>query len=994
MSSDPLSVTSGTALSWHEFGSAPVASPWLWQDQGQIVAWRSGELIAFREEIRLATAEMVDEGLPRFGAIVWLLAACRDDAMVGINAAMASIHSAYLSQAKASAVLLDDIPRRLEIVHQAWRQLKFKHNAKARLLASIIAPIPRWQRIAISRAELNQRFADAGKVWRGRVVGTNDSWASLRSDLLQVYFALSGASVDGLVSRFETGLDDALEPTVLEAELPPALSLRDSLREWQDDSEIGGVARIAQMLLASIHLPRAVSDPDQLPDGGLCDIVNRGPLDRLLLSELAHDDATLAVRIAMNEALYLRREAPPSPPPRKRQILIDTGLRLWGVPRIYATAVAMAVMASEEKRYETGAYQTSHGKPVEVDLKTRAGVISALACLDGRIDPLPPLAELRAQGDENEANTKATRPDATDTILVTSEETLNDPAFLTRLTPFLSPPLIIAAVDRLGRLRIESHGRAGTRLLHQCTLDLAALLAPRPKTKTGAKPKLNSPLELPAIFRTTHFPLLLSTGNRPPIAWEVEEGKQLSLAKDGRLLLWIDAEHGGGQIAEGIHPNALLLHRTYGVKHFAVLGDVTRGTGTAITFDRQTHQVHVATLDWSGAQGAAQLAMQNNVLIAIGLVNALVLSLSDGEILASKPIRPGARRLGGRFVWGDYRVFAGSKEDDLPPSQTAGIWGASWNDGKLDWHRVPRLPDSRAIVQKVLDVGERGPAMVLDNHTVEYAGDKSIYDYRVQGAKIGSVLTVAPDGERFACFVSQHQFLVVDAVNRNVAWRYGQLATVFQNVDPRWNLVNATGAKHDLRRNLRGIGADSLGRIALLSRNHVWFAIEVVQGKLMLRPTKNAIAGFREFEDWPGDEAEAERYRLKVARWSNGASATLDARGLLHLKRGDAKLPECTLALCEREMAAWTSDGEWFGGDYFTGRDNFTGGDRHPTDSQSRRPSPDATQTYIIDYGVALPQSAKRTFSGAVLEHAILRGFAQSIAQEPANSSSIEGDKP
>ena len=39
------------------------------------------------------------------------------------------------------------------------------------------------------------------------------------------------------------------------------------------------------------------------------DISNRGPLDRLLLSESAHDDLTLAVRIALNEALYLRRES-------------------------------------------------------------------------------------------------------------------------------------------------------------------------------------------------------------------------------------------------------------------------------------------------------------------------------------------------------------------------------------------------------------------------------------------------------------------------------------------------------------------------------------------------------------------------------------------------------------------------------------------------------------------------------------------------------------
>ena len=42
--------------------------------------------------------------------------------------------------------------------------------------------------------------------------------------------------------------------------------------------------------------------------------VKTGDFDRLLVSELAHDDLTLSVRIALNEALYLRREAPARDP--------------------------------------------------------------------------------------------------------------------------------------------------------------------------------------------------------------------------------------------------------------------------------------------------------------------------------------------------------------------------------------------------------------------------------------------------------------------------------------------------------------------------------------------------------------------------------------------------------------------------------------------------------------------------------------------------------
>src|SRR4029077_1254713 len=105
------------------------------------------------------------------------------------------------------------------------------------------------------------------------------------------------------------------------------------LTQLRDDEELAGVAQIARNLLAAIHIPRALAAPLELPVGGVSDLSNRGDLDRLLISELAHDDLTPATRIALNEALYLRREAPVSTPPRGRIVMIDTGIRLWGIAR-------------------------------------------------------------------------------------------------------------------------------------------------------------------------------------------------------------------------------------------------------------------------------------------------------------------------------------------------------------------------------------------------------------------------------------------------------------------------------------------------------------------------------------------------------------------------------------------------------------------------------------------------------------------------------------
>src|SRR5690606_38087023 len=125
----------------------------------------------------------------------------------------------------------------------------------------------------------------------------------------------------------------------------------------QDHPELRGVARLARQLLSIVQWPRPLVEMAELQAGGFSDIANRGSLDRLRLSELAHDELTLAVRLANGEAMYLRREVPPSIPPRERLVLLDVGIRMWGVPRVFATAVAMALSAASERDFTVSSYR-------------------------------------------------------------------------------------------------------------------------------------------------------------------------------------------------------------------------------------------------------------------------------------------------------------------------------------------------------------------------------------------------------------------------------------------------------------------------------------------------------------------------------------------------------------------------------------------------------------------------------------------------------------
>src|SRR5262245_52855330 len=56
---------------------APSGSLWRWAENGAVLIWCDGSTIAFREEIVQILEWLAPNGLPPFGAIVFLLAACK-----------------------------------------------------------------------------------------------------------------------------------------------------------------------------------------------------------------------------------------------------------------------------------------------------------------------------------------------------------------------------------------------------------------------------------------------------------------------------------------------------------------------------------------------------------------------------------------------------------------------------------------------------------------------------------------------------------------------------------------------------------------------------------------------------------------------------------------------------------------------------------------------------------------------------------------------------
>ncbi|GAG03816.1 unnamed protein product, partial [marine sediment metagenome] len=270
----------------------------------------------------------------------------------------------------------------------------------------------------------------------------------------------------------------------------------------------------------------------------------RGSVDRLLVSELAHDDLTLAVRLALNEALYLRRESPPKTPSQSRSILIDAGIRMWGVPRVFAASVALALAATADDHVTVSAFRATSDRLARIDLATRQGLVDLLADLEVDAHPGKSLEEFFSESNKNDAHT--------DHVIVTSADTAEDREFCQSLRCYDVPSLYLATVNRNGEFRLIHQGAHGRRIVCEATLSLdeVQVLRSRPRL-----PLLGKDEDLPAIFRLENFPLRAANHHRGQ-NWYVRDVGVFHISSDRRLLLWDRPNYGPLQLAEFVSTKA------------------------------------------------------------------------------------------------------------------------------------------------------------------------------------------------------------------------------------------------------------------------------------------------------------------------------------------------------------------------------------------------------------------------------------------------------
>jgi hypothetical protein len=517
---------------------APPSGLWRWVEESAVIVWHDGTTIAFREELIQILEWLSRSGLPPFGAIVLLLAACRG-----------KVPSAAQVLSAAETLLPAELGAKAAILLAARRQLTLQVDEALAELAKVSRLLPEFRSGLVPKCVLAEavfeparaeRHVDADAILRGLRDPLTDSELNATGDVAinhvrHVQILAEGLklySQDALALRLRTGLDVLPEKT--DINLPPAERARKLIEELSRDPEYGAVARAARELTAAVRLPRHLGQREELAIGGVADITNRGPLDRLLISELAHDDLTLAVRVAINEALYLRREPPMREPPGTLAVLLDSGVRLWGVPRVLATALALATIACDKQHAQVMVWRARGKELLPVDLLSRQGLIDHLSALEVDAHPGEALASFAGAlpaGTHNQA------------VVITHSDALRDQEFRRALGNSPAEGSFVAAVNRAGRFQLQALPLAHRRPLCEADLDLDAIF----EKKTPVVPLINPQLapNLPAIFGVSPFPFLLPFAAGVSKYIKAPDDFTYAVLSDRSLIRFRDTKFGG-----------------------------------------------------------------------------------------------------------------------------------------------------------------------------------------------------------------------------------------------------------------------------------------------------------------------------------------------------------------------------------------------------------------------------------------------------------------
>jgi hypothetical protein len=520
---------------------------WQWEEEGEVIEWKTGgATICYKTEL-LNDLSQIKRHLPPLGPLLLVISLSK--LTPGPQAIQATMHE-YVQ-------IMGDIDENLLLSQIEVEEIK---TVITNFIA-LLRPLPGRYWKGIERDFLQNTLFESVEIFpegetakemlaifqRGAfnyVIAHSfygDPLQRLKDDINVLKQILQRfpdtATLENKLNAVVIPSPPAPAPIEIPAGLPKPEQMDDLLEALADDNDTVLLSLLTQRLIAALHLPMHTKGYSETSFGGVSDITNKGNFDRLLLSELANEDETLMVRLANNEALYLRREELPDNEPGQRFILIDKSIKTWGTPHLLAMAAALACAIDNKQHAEILPFALLGDQYKPINLSSRNEVIVSMQCLSPKLHSGEALSAFAGGHSMNKYQ---------EYFLITSDELFHAPAFQHSFAALRRADGFVITVNRDCRIQLYRYASGHRKLLRtaKISMEMPEVASKRPTVKHIA-----SDVDLPQFLKLRPFPLYipqqLSSLNNGFFA---EGVGALAVTKYGQLLFWEGQQRGAMEI--------------------------------------------------------------------------------------------------------------------------------------------------------------------------------------------------------------------------------------------------------------------------------------------------------------------------------------------------------------------------------------------------------------------------------------------------------------
>ncbi|MEM7626055.1 MAG: hypothetical protein AAF333_10545 [Planctomycetota bacterium] len=884
---------------------------WLWDDEAEAVTHADGGVIAFRVELADTLERIGDDGLPPLGALLMAMHAARKSSeqhglTTNTYSEAISKHEQYGQYLPGG--LLASVEKKLAEFHRvtvALEDRKLVSTALEIVFEGCVTEVPADAAGVVIETLRAGPPPDMLKGDRSR-----DAFDRTLLDLRTLDTGLGRATEDTIRRRHQTGVDEGLAP--LEApEFPPpihesALAVIGELERHDQDAPLG---KLARQLLATIRLPRGLGLPHDLPLGGLNDITSRGRLDRLLISELAQDDLTLAARVANNEALYLRREESHVRTPVRRHVLVDVGLNQWGVPRLISAATALALSADGDNGVDLRCWCATHDGVEPASAATPQKFEDLLSRLE--VNLTPTVAADRLADD-------VANDEGLELVVVLSQSVVSDAALQQALRRFTPNPIYLVGIDRSGRVEVAVCTDKGLCPHTHTQVDVEELLAYRSPTSAPLRNLSRSP-DLPAAIRMNRLPLRVPHQFHSGSAWisGVNGGCVYAVTKDHRMTLWDSRKHGPIQLCDDLPAATVLWHSVPSSDDpiDALIGRVGKSAEVyTLSVNHDENTVRCSPVELPGDEQIVGVTYHRGVVMASSRDTAYAIEPGTGRVLAERVVREdrNVKEMRGRFVRLSDRhwlalAFKGTSIVTVPidpPRELAvspkivSVFEAQGIEGYVAVTEEGHVLTAYGLKQQTRWLAKKGRRVIRTLWSGD--GRRLIIQFRerVGNTSVYVMIEIEPDAVR-----SVHESRMFPGN----AWLRPEVEKLCRHRSPRVKYRGVSLVRDDHGKPNIRLTTSSDRTLRMRSQNQSLILIE--------GGSPSARSEIKTFK--PMSSPSGTHYKLMAADFGDGGRIVLDSRGMLHLQTRDKNLAEVTLVIENECVSGWCSDGRVFGSEYY-----------------------------------------------------------------------------